>query len=136
MIVLLLYVVLVITTYHPFQLRIYKAILGLSDGFNVATTALIAILSSLFNADPSYAFQSIIPYYMSVVTNADNYHIVAIMLQALYGFTMLVAPTSAVLMGVLSFLNVSYKEWLKNTWKLLLELFVVLLIVFIVLASI
>ena len=52
-VIILVYTCLVITTYHPFQLTIYKAILGLSDGFNVATTALIAILSSLFNADPS-----------------------------------------------------------------------------------
>ena len=46
---------------------------------------------------------------------------------------MLVAPTSLVLMGVLSYLNVSYKEWFKNVWKLLLELFIVLLIIFIIL---
>ena len=54
----------------------------------------------------------------------------------MYGVAMLVAPTSLVLMGILSYLKVSYKEWLKTIWKLLLELFIVLLIIFIILALI
>ncbi len=133
-IVILVYTALVLVTYHPFQLTIYKMILGLSKGFNIATTAIVAILASLFNADPSYVYQSVIPYYTSVVTNSDNYSIVAIMFQSLYGLTMLVAPTSLVLMGTLSYLKVNYKDWLKNVWKFLVEFLVVLLIIFIILA--
>ncbi len=135
-VVLLIYTILVTVTYHPFQLVIYKTILGFSKGFNIATTSLVAMLSSLFNADSSYAFSSVLPYYMSVVTNSDNYTIVGVMFQSLYGFTMLIAPTSVVLMTVLSYLKVSYKEWLKNAWKFLLEFLAVLLILFIILALI
>ena len=133
---ILVYTVLVLVTYHPFQLTIYKSILGMTKGFNIATTTFVAILSSFFNADAAYSFQSIIPYYTSVVTKAGNYPLVAIIFQAMYGLTMFVAPTSLILMGTLSFLKVSYKDWLKNVWKLLLELFVVLLIIFIILALI
>ena len=43
---------------------------------------------------------------------------------------MLVAPTSLVLMGTLAYLKVSYVDWLKNTWKFLLELLVVFLVIF------
>ncbi len=134
--VILIYTCLVIVTYHPFQLVIYKAILGLSKGFNIATTALVGILASLFNADPSYVYQSVLPYYTSVVTNSDNYSIVAIMFQSLYGFTMLVGPTSVVLMSVLAYLNINYKDWLKNAWKFLLEFLIILFIIFIILALI
>lgn len=134
--VILIYTVLVIVTYHPFQLTIYKAILGLSKGFNIVTTLVVSILASFFNSDMSYSFQSIIPYYSSVVTNVENYGIAGIIFQSMYGFTMLFAPTSVVLMATLSYLGVSYKEWLKNIWKLLLELFIVLLIVFIILGLI
>jgi uncharacterized ion transporter superfamily protein YfcC len=134
--VILIYTILVIVTYHPFQLVIYKAILGLTSGFNVATTTLVAILSSLFNADITYSFYSVLPYYVSLFTNTDNYAVVGIIFQAMYGLTMLVAPTSLVLMATLAYLNVSYKEWLKNIWKLLLELFVIFLIIFIILALI
>ena len=133
-IAILIYSILVLVTYHPFQLTIYKAVLGLSKGFNIATTMVVAFLASLFNSDMLYVFQSSIPYYVSVVTNADNYGIVGIIFQAIYGLSMLFVPTSVVLMATLTYLKVSYKEWLKNVWKLLLELFIVLLIVFIILA--
>lgn len=134
--VILIYSMLVLVTYHPFQLVIYKSVLGLSKGFNIATTTLVAILSGLFNSDASYVFQSVLPYFTSVVTNTDNYAIAGIIFQSMYGLVMLIAPTSVVLMVTLSYLNVSYKEWLKRIWKLLLELFVILLIVFIILAVI
>lgn len=133
-IVILIYSILVLVTYHPFQLTIYKALLGLGKGFNIVTTVFVSILAAFFNSDMSYSFQSVIPYYTSVVTNADNYGTVGIIFQAMYGFTMIFAPTSVVLMSTLSLLNVSYKEWLKAIWKLLLELFIVLLIIFIILA--
>ena len=132
-IVVLLYTILVITTYHPFQLVIYKAILGITDGFNVFTTFIVGILSAFFNVDSAYAFQSSLPYLASIVTNADNYSIVAVVYQVAYGLTMLVAPTSLVLMGMLSYLKVPYSKWLKTIWKLALELLVLLLIVFTIL---
>lgn len=132
-IAIMIYTILVITTYHPFQLVIYKAILGITDGFNVFTTFIVAILSALFNGDIAYAFQSSLPYLASIVTNADNYPIVAVVYQAAYGLTMLVAPTSLILMGMLSYLKVPYSKWFKAIWKLVLELLVVLLIVFTIL---
>ncbi len=128
--VILIYSCLVLVTYHPFQLVIYKAILGLTKGFNVFTSTIVAALASLFNSDPSYAFQSALPYLTSVVTNSENYSIIAVVFQSIYGLTMLVAPTSLILMGVLSYLGVSYKKWLKTIWKLVVEFLVVLLIIF------
>ena len=38
--------------------------------------------------------------------------------------------------GVLSVLNISYKEWFGKIWQFLLEFLVVLLIIFVILASI
>ena len=133
-IVVMLYTVLVLVTYHPFQLVIYKAFIGLTSGFNIVTTTIVAIIASLLNVDAAYTFQSVIPYYVSVVTKSANYPLVAIIFQTMYGFTMLFAPTSLILMASLSYLKVSYKDWLKTIWKLLLELFIILLIIFIILA--
>lgn len=132
-IVSLLYLILVITTYHSFQMVIYDAILGLTDGFNVFTTFIVAILSALFNVDTLYAFQSSLPYVAGIVSNADNYPLIAVVYQAAYGLVMLIAPTSIILMGVLSYLKISYGKWFKTIWKLLLELLVLLLIVFTIL---
>ena len=134
LIVILVYTCLVLVTYHPFQLTIYKAILGTSKKYNVFKAILTFGLAGVFNGDISYVAQSVIPYYTSIVTNTDKYPLIGVIFQSVYGLVTLFAPTSLILMGTLSFLNVSYKDWLKNIWKLLLELFVVLLIVFIILA--
>lgn len=133
-IVILVYSVLVLVTYHPFQTVIYKVVLGWSKKFNIFTTTIVSLLAGLFNSDISYSFQSVIPYYVSVVKGLEENALAAIIFQSMYGLSTLVMPTSLILLGTLSYLGVSYKDWLKNSWKLLLELFVVLLIVFIVLA--
>ena len=133
-IVILLYTVLVLVTYHPFQLVIYKALIG--KKFNIVSTTIVALLASLFNFEPAYVFQSVLPFYVSVVTNTANYPIVGVIFQSIYGMAMLVAPTSLILMVTLSYLGINYKEWLKNVWKIFLEFLAVLLIIFIILASI
>ena len=135
-VILFIYTILVVTTYHGYQLVIDKAILGLTDGFNVFTTFIVAILSALFNVDTSYAFQSSLPYLASIVTNTENYSLISVVYQAAYGFVMLIAPTSIILMGVLSYLKISFGKWFKAVWQLLLELLVVLLIIFTILVLI
>lgn len=132
-VVLLVYTILVMTTYHPFQLAIYKVILGITDGFNIVTTTFAVMLAGLFNADVAYTMQAIVPYFAGVVTNADVYPIAGILFQSVYGLTMLVAPTSAILVAVLSYLGITFKEWFKAIWKLLVEFLVVLLIIFTIL---
>lgn len=133
LLIVLIYTCLVITTYHPFQLVIYDWFFKLTKGFNVATTTVVAALTGLFNVDPSYAFQSGVPYLQSLVSDKGIYPLIALIFQSMYGLVMLVAPTSAVLMVTLSYLNISYKEWLKNIWKLALELLVGLVILFTIL---
>lgn len=128
-IVLLIYTGLVIVTYHPFQLSIYKAIFGMTKGFNVFTASIVAILSSIFNADPLYAFNSAVPYLMSLVTDTSVYPAIWMVFQGVYGVTMLAAPTSLVLMLTLSYLHIPYQSWLKRTWVLLLSLLFLVLII-------
>lgn len=133
LIVLIIYACLVITTYHPFQLVIYNAILSLTNGFNVFTTGLVVVISSIINGDALYAFYSVIPYFVSVVTDTSVYPLVAVIFQSIYGLVTLIAPTSIPLMVTLSYLNVPYKSWFKYIWKLLVALLVVLFIIFTIL---
>lgn len=136
LIVVLLYACLVIVTYHPFQLVIYKTLLGVIDKFGFVgalMSSLVAMLASIFNVDPSYTFQSVLLYLASVVTDSTVYPVIGVIFQAMYGFTMLFAPTSVILMVVLSYLDIPYTKWIKTIWKLLLEILAVLLIVFILL---
>ena len=50
------------------------------------------MLCGLFHSDASYSFQSIVPYYVSVVKNSKVYADAAIIFQSMYGFMMLFAP--------------------------------------------
>ena len=130
---LLVYLVLIIVTYHPFQLHITKFFLDLSSGLNVITMTVVAMFASLFNVESIYAAQSTLPYVTTVVTNTSQYPILAIIFQAVYGLTMLIAPTSVILVGVLTFLDIPYTQWLKHIWKLFLELLIALLVIFFIL---
>lgn len=129
---ILIYTVLVLVTYHPFQAMIYKFVLGWTTKYNVFTTSIVAILASAFNADPLYAAQSVLPYFTSVFTDVTNYSRVFVLFQAMYGLTMLVAPTSLILMIVLSYLRIPFGEWFKSVWKLVLALLIVVLFILII----
>ena len=135
---ILVFTVLVLCTWHPFQLFLYKTVLGLTKGFNVFTTTVVAFFAGLFNVDAAYAFQSVVPYHVSLLTDASAKvtNLAAIIYQSMFGAGVLVLPTSAILMPVLAWLGVSYKEWLGKVWKLFVELFAILLIIFIILALI
>lgn len=128
-IIFVIYTILVLVTYHPFQTNLYAAVLGLSKGFNIATTTIVAFFAGLFNGDISYAFQSVVPYYVSVVTNTDYYSTIGVLFQAVYGITMFVAPTSVILMTTLAYLDISYTKWLASIWKFVVEFLVIVLIV-------
>lgn len=135
LIIILIYSCLVIVTYHPFQLVIYKALLSGIDKFNVfgaLLSSLTALLAGIFNVDPSYAFQSVLLYLTSVVTDSASYSTIGIIFQAMYGFGVIFAPTSFILMIVLEYLDIPYTSWIKAIWKFLLELLAVLLIAFII----
>lgn len=126
----IVYLVLVIVTYNPFQLNITKFLLDLTKDLNVITMTLVAMVSSIFNVESVYVAQSTLPYVSSVITDSTLYPLLAIIFQSIYGLMMLVAPTSVILLGTLSYLEVPYGQWLKHIWKLFLQLLVVLVVIF------
>ena len=134
-VILLTYVVLVIVTYHPFQLTITKFLLDITSGINVVTMTLVSLLSSLFNVDLTYVTQSTLPYVQTVITDSSLYPLIGVIFQSIYGLTLLVAPTSFILMGTLSYLDVSYKQWLKHIWKLFLTLLAILVVIFLIILA-
>ena len=100
--------------------------MGGSNG--VLVFIVVAIFYRIFAVESYYAATGPAQLIFAVAA-ATNLGKIALTWQSMYGFTMLFAPTSIVLMGTLSFLGVSYKEWIKSVWKLLVELLVVLLII-------
>lgn len=127
--------ILIISTYHQVQLNIVSWLLGFGEGLNVIIMSLVAMISSFVNVDALYVAQSTLPFVTSIFNNSTLYPLIAIIFQTIYGLSMLVLPSSIILMGTLSYLDVSYGKWLKHIWKLFVEILIVLLIVFIIILA-
>lgn len=130
---LLVYLVLVICVSGSFQLNITKFLLNLTSGLNVITMTVAAMISSIINVENIYVVSTTVPYVTSVITDSTLYPLLNIIFQSVYGLMMLVAPTSAILIGTLTYLDISYGQWLKHIWKLFLSLLLVLVVVFFIL---
>ena len=130
------YVLIFISAYHPYILTIVEPILSLTEGFTVVIMSVAAFISHIFNVELFYSASSVIAYIVATFKDTTVYGLIAVIWQATYGFAMLFVPTSAVLIMGLSYLNVSYWKWLKAVWKLVLELLVVLLAIFLIIVLI
>lgn len=130
LLMILAYTVLITTSNHPIILTIVKPLMEITNGFNSVTLSLSMFISSIFNIDAYYTSQAMLPYVTSVITDTGIYSLVGFVCQAMQGLALLIAPTSIVLLGVTSYLKVSYFEWVKNIWKLFVELLVIAFILF------
>ncbi len=125
--VLLLIVNSVDATFFPV---VANALFGVTKGLNVITMSLISGIGSIMFSDFPYLMNALYDPIKSLYT--DTYSIAVVIMQAIYGFVMMIVPTSVILVAGLSYLDVSYKEWLKNNWKLLVSLLIAILIVSII----
>lgn len=131
--VCLIYFILVVTATTPYILTIVKPVLALTNGFNIATTAFAAMVTSLFGTDLYYAAPFILQYSVSLIGKSTEYlPLVSLIWQSMFGLVMLIAPTSVILFATLSYLHVPYGQWIKSIWKVFVELLLVVLVVFVV----
>lgn len=126
------YVLLVTSSNNPIMLTILKPLLTLTKGFNVLTYSIVTFIAGLFNTDLTYLNYNIIN--LTYITGAygdktNIFPLIALINQSMYGIAMLVAPTSIPMIFGLTSLNMSYKKWIKNIWKLFLIMFVVALLI-------
>ncbi len=125
--------VVIITAYHPVFPTICSAVIGWMDTFNVVSvflTSFLAVIGSVLNVEMVYLSQSVLGFFGTVFSSSTS--IIAVIFQAMYGLTMLVAPTSLMLILGLEYLDIPYTKWLKFSWKFVVELFVILLAIFII----
>ena len=76
-----------------------------------------------------YGAQASLPLFTSIVGKQAVYPVAQLIYNSMSGLSFLIAPTSVVLVGVLSHLGINYKEWIKYTWKLFVGLLVLSLLV-------
>ncbi len=134
-VVMLSYTLLILLSSHPVGLTILKPILELTDGLNILTYPLCTLFSALFNTDFAYYEYGIlnVSYAATFFTGSGVLPLAEFITQTMYGFALLLAPTSVVLLFTLSILDIKYTTWLKKMLFVLLELLLVIFISYLVL---
>ncbi len=113
------------TFFYP---TLAKYILGATSKFNLFFSSVSMILGSVTHVDMAYLVAYVIP---QIAAQDANSTVIMLLCQGIYGVTMLIAPTSVLLVLGLSYLEIPYKEWIKKTWKyILIVLAVVVIIIF------
>lgn len=112
-----------------FFATIFNGLFEMTKGLNVATMSAISAIGSVAYSDFLYLMNILYDPVTSLYP--ENYNIAVFIMQTIYGLVMLLVPTSVGLVIGLQYLNISYKEWLKENWKLLLCLLLAALIIII-----
>lgn len=125
---LLVYIVFVMVYWSPFTVTICNWINSFADGFNPFLATISAAISGLFHIDfgfAGYALGDIL-----TTTYGSSFEIGMVIYVAINGLVGFVAPTSAILLIGLSYLDIPYKKWMKHIWKFALIMLALLLIIF------
>ncbi len=138
--ILCAYVVLVYSVQNPILTTIVDWTFGLiKNTSGVIGKLLFTLFSSIFTGintlitpDLYYNlnYSSVVAYIANAYPDFNN--ALAVITQSFYGITQFLAPTSIMMLLGLSYLGISYKEWLKNSWKLILQLLAVILVIILV----
>ena len=107
-------------------------ILSITENFNVVVVSLFTGIGSLFVNDLAYIVNYMANNLMMIYADSAAYPLMGLILQTIHGLIMFLIPTSVLLIAGLSYLKVSYKEWIKYVWKYVLEAFLVCVLIFII----
>ena len=108
------------TVTDSFMITIFDRINHLPKKVTPLSIGLISTIGSVGYSDFPYLVNAI--YNPIVVSNTESVKEIAYIMQIMYGFTMLLVPTSVGLVVGLQYLNISFKEWFKENWKLFLSI--------------
>ncbi len=133
--VLAAYTLMLIVYKSTYVTTILDKFLGLTDGFNLATTIMVSFITNIFhNADLGYSGFLLGSFFTAEY--ADYIKPVFVILTTIYGLVQFFIPTGIVLGTGLTTLNVKYSDWIKHIWKFMVGMFVCLLVIFILLTFI
>ena len=102
----------------------------LASKFNVILGTIAGLFTSLFSVEYQYTL-SLVGSYLTTAYS-DFAKQIPIMLQSTYGLASMFAPSSAILLIGLSYLGITYKEWMKYIWKFVLAMFIVILVLMVI----
>lgn len=89
----------------------------LTKGGNIALTTLSSLVASPFLVEIGYAAQYNLSMIYYATASTEMNEIWGLIVQVTYGFVMLIAPSSVLLMVTLGYVEESYTKWIKYIWK-------------------
>lgn len=107
---------------------ITNSILSINDGFSYIAAMLLPFASSILQNDLTNIIYTSSSQIKEVVTDVATYPIFGMALQTIHSAMMLILPTSVLLVVALTYLKVSYVQWLEYIWKLVVALLVLSLL--------
>lgn len=104
------------STGYVFYSTICNFFFNLADKLSIISVGITSAIGGILYNDFPYMISTIST---QIVATYDNLTLVTFIQYAIHGLVQLVAPTSVLLVAGLTYLNISYKEYLKNVWKYL-----------------
>lgn len=129
-VMLMVYFILELAVMFPVVPAIVDWLANLTEGFNAIFAYIGMLITSVFSIELQYGMQLSGIFYASAYK--DILPALAIMFQTAFGLVSFIVPSSAILMLGLSYLNISYKDWMKFIWKFLLAMFAVIVVILII----
>ena len=130
---LLANVIFLIINSNSSGLNIYATIanffLTLTDKFNILIMSLTGLIGGIFYNDFPYMLNSLA---LQLSQTYKELPLIGLVLQYMYGFVMLIVPTSIMLVIGLTYLDIPYIEYLKKMWKYLLMFLAAIVIVLVI----
>lgn len=131
-VLLMVYLILEFAVMFPVVPAMINWLDKLISGFNSLLVFAGATLTSLFSVEMQYAMNLSGTYYAAAYADATN--TIAIIFQTAFGFVSFFAPSSAILMLGLSYLDIPYKDWMKFIWKFLVAMLAVIIVIILIIA--
>ncbi len=125
---LLIYIVFVFVYWSPFTVTICNWITRLANGFNPFLATISATIASLFHID--FGYTGYVLGDILTTTYGSSFNVGMLIYVAMNGLVQFIAPTSAILLIGLSYMNLSYKKWIMYIWKFVCAMLILLLLIF------
>lgn len=127
--------VIFITLYTSSDLQsifytIADKIINLSEKVSIIPMTLLSCVGTIFYGQFIYLASDLSAPLMAAY--ADGYAFMTLIMQAIYGLTLFVGPTSMLLLGGLSYFDISFKDWFKYIIKFVLILLGILMVTFLI----
>ncbi len=123
-----IYMVLVVAEMSPFMASITNTMFTNVKSFSPYLVSLASFISNIFHLDLGFTGYGVAAYLSTLYAN--NVNVIHTIFISLYGYSMLVIPTSGLLMVGLSYLDIEYKSWIKYAWIFILAMLILLLVLF------